>query len=178
MGDYLKKLSIQVVGAAIGAGLAIAGSLYVFEKTRTIEEEQRRVVQREASVSSVRAVLREVASNKIMLQSIRDRHQEFRDLQCEPIDRHECPIQFTLLKDDAWKAMISLGGSDRIGDEETLRVLREHYFLVSRLNYIADKVKAGRYDKAEGKAFEKNALKALDALGARAFEALSRAEGW
>ncbi len=160
MNSFKKDITVQILGAIIGSGLAILGAWLIFNMTRTAEDAQRQTIEKEKIESSIKATFFEIESNKLLLQKILAQYNKDKEEHCDPIkekddknkDEAKCYILFLLFSDKAWTSLLINGGFNFIKNN-LIKSVCEHYVFVQKANYIADKVKYGRYNEFEGEFF-------------------------
>ncbi len=163
---YFRDLSIQIFGAAVGAGLAVWGSFQLYEISFQKSEEIKLEEERLKDCRIIKSLVEEVEDNIYQLQSVISAHAAYRSADCDPITRDdgECLVHFRKFSNVAWNAAISSGVLHLVESYTEISDVRQHYNHVSRINYISDKVMHGKYQEFEGENYEKQIAEALAEL--------------
>jgi hypothetical protein len=141
--EYFKKLSIQLIGTAVGGVIAIGGSLYIYtlqQKTFAVNKKVENLAILRQEIGNIAISAEEFLEDTLYRQDCVDPRGQ------SPIKRgdHQKRAAFRVFDVSAWNAR-----STYVPEAEYSQYAA-FYSKVTQANYIAQKIQYGEYQTAEG----------------------------
>lgn len=149
MSEYLKDLSIQIIGAALGGAIAICGAWHIYKEQKLFEgnaNKQKDIIVLAGEVKNIIESSEAFLSDTFHRQNCDDKKGE------SAIEEGKKRAAFIIFDLTAWNSR-----STALEGQEHFKYAR-FYSEVIQANYIAKKIQYGFYQKEEGVLYVESVL--------------------